>query len=104
MLGVSASTLERHGAVSQETADAMAQGALALSSADIAVAVTGIAGPGGAVAEKPVGLVHFAAMARDGRRIHREKRFGDIGRAAVRMHSVAEALAMIELLASGAHI
>jgi nicotinamide-nucleotide amidase len=104
MLGVSAATLEQHGAVSRETADAMAHGALALSSADIALAVTGIAGPGGGGAEKPVGLVHFAAMARDGRRIHREKRFGDIGRAAVRMHSVAEALAMIELLASGAHI
>jgi nicotinamide-nucleotide amidase len=104
MLGVSASILERHGAVSQETADAMAQGALAMSFADIAVAVTGIAGPGGGGAEKPVGLVHFAAMTRDGRRIHREKRFGDIGRAPVRTHSVAEALAMIELLASGAHI
>jgi nicotinamide-nucleotide amidase len=80
----------------------MAEGALGHSAADLAVAVTGIAGPGGGSTEKPVGLVHFAAAARDGRRIHREKRFGDIGRSAVRMRSVAEALAMIELLASGA--
>jgi nicotinamide-nucleotide amidase len=102
MLGVAEAVIERHGAVSREAADAMAEGALGHSAADLAVAVTGIAGPGGGSAEKPVGLVHFAAAARDGRRIHREKRFGDIGRSAVRMRSVAEALAMIELLASGA--
>jgi len=102
MLGVAEAVIERHGAVSREAADAMAEGALGHSAADLAVAVTGIAGPGGGSTEKPVGLVHFAAAARDGRRIHREKRFGDIGRSAVRMQSVAEALAMIELLASGA--
>ena len=102
MLGVAQAVIERHGAVSREAADAMAEGALGHSAADLAVAVTGIAGPGGGSTEKPVGLVHFAAAARDGRRIHREKRFGDIGRSAVRMQSVAEALAMIELLASGA--
>jgi nicotinamide-nucleotide amidase len=102
MLGVAEAVIERHGAVSREAADAMAEGALGHSAADLAVAVTGIAGPGGGNTEKPVGLVHFAAAARDGRRIHREKRFGDIGRSAVRMRSVAEALAMIELLASGA--
>jgi nicotinamide-nucleotide amidase len=104
MLGVPASTLERHGAVSRETADAMAAGALAMSNADITVAITGIAGPGGGSAEKPIGLVHFAAAARDGRRIHREKRYGDIGRAPVRRHAVAEALAMVELLATGARM
>ena len=102
MLGVPASILERHGAVSRETADAMAAGALAMSDADLAVAITGIAGPGGGGAEKPVGLVHFAAAARDGRRIHREKRYGDIGRSPVRAHAVTEALAMLELLATGA--
>src|SRR5580692_10126910 len=80
MLGVPAATLASHGAVSRETADAMAAGALAMSNADITVAITGIAGPGGGSAAKPVGLVHFAAAARDGRRIHREKRYGDIGR------------------------
>jgi nicotinamide-nucleotide amidase len=98
MLGVPASILERHGAVSRETADAMAAGALMMSNADLAVAVTGIAGPGGGSAEKPVGLVHFAAAARDGRRLHREKRYGDVGRSAVRRAAVAEALALLELL------
>jgi nicotinamide-nucleotide amidase len=101
MLSVPASILERHGAVSRETADAMAKGALAMSNADLAVAITGIAGPGGGSAEKPVGLVHFAAAARDGRRVHREKRYGDVGRSAVRKEAVAEALAMLELLATG---
>ena len=104
-LGVPRSVLERHGAVSRETAEAMAQGALEKSPADIAVAITGIAGPpgpGGGSAEKPVGLVHFAAAARDWRRLHREKRYGDAGRRQVRLMSVAEALAMIEGLASGA--
>jgi nicotinamide-nucleotide amidase len=99
MLGVPAAVLERYGAVSRETAAAMAAGALANSSADLAVAITGIAGPGGGSAEKPVGLVHFAAAARDGRRIHREKRFGDAGRRTVRAQSVAEAMAMLEALA-----
>ena len=101
MLGVPAAILERHGAVSRETVEAMATGALANAPVDLAVAITGIAGPGGGSAEKPVGLVHFAAAARDGRLIHREKRFGDIGRAEVRLRSVAEALAMLELLAGG---
>ena len=102
MLGVPASILERHGAVSRETADAMAAGALMMSNADLAVAITGIAGPGGGSAEKPVGLVHFAAAARDGRRVHREKRYGDVGRSAVRREAVAEALALLEMLAASA--
>jgi nicotinamide-nucleotide amidase len=101
MLGVPAAILERHGAVSRETAEAMARGALANAPADLAVAITGIAGPGGGSAEKPVGLVHFAAAARDGRLIHREKRFGGIGRGEVRLRSVAEALAILEQLADG---
>jgi nicotinamide-nucleotide amidase len=104
MLGVAEAVIERHGAVSREAADAMADGALGHSAADLAVAVTGIAGPGGGSAEKPVGLVHFAAAARDGRRVHCERRFGDIGRSEVRIQSVAEALALIELLANGARI
>ena len=102
MLGVPASILERHGAVSRETADAMAAGALMMSNADLAVAITGIAGPGGGSAEKPVGLVHFAAAARDGRRVHREKRYGDVGRSMVRREAVAEALALLEMLAASA--
>jgi nicotinamide-nucleotide amidase len=102
MLGVAAGILDQHGAVSRQTAEAMAEGALAVSNADLAVAVTGIAGPGGGSAAKPVGLVHFAAAACGGRRLHREKRYGDVGRSAVRREAVAEALAMLELLALGA--
>jgi nicotinamide-nucleotide amidase len=100
MLGVPAATLNQHGAVSRETAEAMAAGVLARSSVDLAVSVTGIAGPGGGSEAKPVGLVHFAAAARSGRRIAREKRFGDIGRAEVRRRSVLEALAMLAELAA----
>jgi nicotinamide-nucleotide amidase len=99
MLGVTSLTLERSGAVSRETAEEMAQGALARSEAHLAVSITGIAGPGGATPGKPVGLVHFAAAARGGRLIHRAKKFGDIGRRKVRQKSVDEALAMLEILA-----
>jgi nicotinamide-nucleotide amidase len=101
MLGVPAAILNRHGAVSRETAEAMATGTLAHAPVDLAVAITGIAGPSGGSADKPVGLVHFAAAARDGRLIHREKRFDVIGRAEVRLRSVAEALDMLEELAGG---
>jgi nicotinamide-nucleotide amidase len=99
MLGVPSVMLASHGAVSRETAQAMAQGALAHAPADLAVAITGIAGPGGAVAGKPVGLVHFAAAARGGRLIHRERRYGDIGRTQVRRASVVEALTMLQYFA-----
>jgi nicotinamide-nucleotide amidase len=99
MLGVPTSVLERFGAVSRETAEAMAQGALAHSPADLAVAITGIAGPGGGSPGKPVGLVHLGAATRDGRLMHQECRFGDIGRAHVRQVSVLQALAMLHVLA-----
>ena len=102
MLGVTPLTLEKSGAVSRETAVEMAQGALAHSDADLAVAITGIAGPGGATPGKPVGLVHFAAAARGGRLVHRGKKYGDIGRRKVRQQSVDEALAMLEVLARSA--
>jgi nicotinamide-nucleotide amidase len=101
MLGVPAETLRTHGAVSKETAESMAKGVLKYSPADLAVSITGIAGPGGGSAEKPVGLVHFAVATRSGRLIHRERRFGDIGRAEVRRLSVLEALAMLAELATG---
>lgn len=101
LLAVPAKTLETHGAVSRATAEAMARGALAHSDADLAVAITGIAGPGGGSKDKPVGLVHFATAARDGRSSHREKRYGRIGRQKVRQRSVAEALAMLDELARG---
>ena len=99
MLGVAADDAREHGAVSRETAEAMAKGALAHAPVDLAVSITGIAGPGGAVAGKPVGLVHFAAASRGGRLIHRERSYGDIGRAQVRRASVIEALAMLRELA-----
>jgi nicotinamide-nucleotide amidase len=99
LLGVPAEIIAAHGAVSRDTAQAMAQGALAHSRADLAVAITGVAGPGGGTADKPVGLVHFAAVARDGRLLHREQRFGDIGRTEVRARSVIEALEMLAELA-----
>ena len=102
MLGVPAATLKRHGAVSAETAVAMAIGALKHSEADLAVAITGIAGPGGGSKAKPVGLVHFAAARRDGRRIERRRLFGKIGRRRVRLRSVAEALKLLEILAQDA--
>jgi nicotinamide-nucleotide amidase len=100
MLGVPLETLVAHGAVSRPTAEAMARGVLKHSPADLAVSITGIAGPGGGTAEKPVGLVHFSAAARSGALIHRERRFGDIGRAEVRRLSVLEALAMLSELAT----
>lgn len=94
-LGVPASLLEGFGAVSEPVARAMAEGALSAARADVAVAITGIAGPGGGSADKPVGLVHFAA-ARAGRSIvHRVELFGDLGRSAVRMASVGVALEML---------
>jgi nicotinamide-nucleotide amidase len=99
MLGVPTLVLQRFGAVSRETAEAMARGALAHSPADLAVSITGIAGPGGGSPGKPVGLVHFAAVARGGRLMHQECKFGDIGRAHVRQVSVLQALAMLHALA-----
>ena len=101
MLGVEASTLATFGAVSKETATQMAVGALERAGVDLAVSITGIAGPGGAVPGKPVGLVHFAVAARDGRITHRECRFGAIGRSAVRQRSVIEALRMLMEMARG---
>lgn len=99
MLDVPHETIERHGAVSRETAEAMVRGALGHANADLAVSITGIAGPGGGTVDKPVGLVHFAAASRSGSLVHRERRFGDIGRGAVRRLSVLEALAMLTELA-----
>ena len=96
LLGVPDSTLERHGAVSEETARAMAEGALGASRADVAVSVTGVAGPDGGTAAKPVGLVHFACSRRGAATVAREERFGDIGRDAVRVASVRVGLELLE--------
>ncbi|MBY3228458.1 CinA family protein [Rhizobium laguerreae] len=98
MLGVQAETLSRFGAVSEETARQMVHGALFRSRADIAVAVTGIAGPGGGSAEKPVGLVHLAAKSRAGALIRRKVLYGDIGRSEVRLATIRTALEMVRSL------
>ena len=94
LLDVPADLIERHGAVSEPVARVMAEGALARSAARLSVAVTGVAGPGGGSPDKPVGLVHFAAAGPAGL-IHVERRFGDIGREAVRLDSVRVALALL---------
>ena len=101
MLDVPPSTLKRYGAVSAQTAIAMAAGALKNSEADITVSITGIAGPGGGSRQKPVGLVHFAAVSRDGTSLHRRKLYGKIGRRRVRERSVLQALELLDELAQG---
>ena len=99
LIGVSSATLAAFGAVSKETALQMAQGALIRSDAHVAVAVTGIAGPGGGSADKPVGLVHLALRSRSGQIDHREMRYGDLGRDQVRLATVRTALDMLALAA-----
>ena len=96
MLGVPGAVLAEHGAVSEPVARAMAEGALAHSPADIAVAITGVAGPGGGTERKPEGLVHFACALRGRATETRRVEFGAIGRGPVRTASVLEALAMLE--------
>ncbi len=96
MIGVPASLIEVRGAVSAEVAAAMAEGALNASGAGLAVAITGVAGPGGGTAQKPVGLVHLAAVARDGS-VNRIERCYDpgLGRAGIRRAAVIDALTML---------
>jgi nicotinamide-nucleotide amidase len=94
LLGVPMALIRERGAVSEPVARAMAEGALARSRADVAVAVTGIAGPGGGSADKPVGLVHLACARRGRATLHRREIFpGD--RPAVRAASVDAAFALI---------
>jgi nicotinamide-nucleotide amidase len=94
MLGVSAGLIAADGAVSVGVACAMAEGALRNSHAKIALAITGIAGPGGGSDAKPVGLVHFACATND-KTVHVEKRFGDIGRDGIREAAVATAIQFV---------
>lgn len=94
-LGVDPKVIGRDGAVSEAVAGLMAEGALAHSRADRAVAVTGVAGPGGGTAAKPVGLVHLAVAVRDGATIHREIRLGPQSRSQIRLATVATALEML---------
>ncbi len=95
MLGVPNELIAAYGAVSAEVARAMALGAGDRSLADVAIAVTGVAGPGGGSEEKPVGLVHFACARRGGGVDHVERRFGPLSRAEIRAASVAQALEMM---------
>jgi nicotinamide-nucleotide amidase len=95
LLGVPGDLIHRHGAVSAQVCRAMAEGALKHSLAQLAVAVTGIAGPDGGTAEKPVGLVYVATL-RQGCEPHiKELRLGDIGRGAIRLQTVALALELL---------
>jgi nicotinamide-nucleotide amidase len=98
MLGVPHELLATHGAVSRAVAAAMAEGALDHSWAQLAVAVTGIAGPGGGSAEKPVGLVFIAAMRAGDAPIVQRHLFGDIGRDQVRLATVEAALTLLKSL------
>ena len=95
MLDVPMRLIERHGAVSESVARTMAEGALAHSFAVLSVAVTGVAGPGGGTAEKPVGLVHLACAKRGGETRHREERYGDLGRSAIREATIRTAMEML---------
>ncbi|MGJ4855975.1 CinA family protein [Labrys sp. La1] len=99
MLGVSPALIERDGAVSESVAFAMAEGAVLHSRAGLAVAVTGVAGPGGGTAAKPVGLVHFAAWSQQGPRLHVERRFGQLSRSEIRQQAVEQALDLLLKLA-----
>lgn len=95
-IGVPMDLIRQHGAVSEPVARAMAAGALESSRASVAVAITGIAGPGGGSADKPVGLVHFGLAVRGGGARHLERRYGDLGRAEIRRAAVADALGLLE--------
>lgn len=95
MLGVQEELIANRGAVSESVARAMAEGAIRRSPAQLAVAVTGVAGPGGGSAEKPVGLVHIAAARTGKDTLHERHLFGDIGRHEIRFVSVQAALQLL---------
>lgn len=96
MLGVDPALIEAHGAVSEPVARAMAEGAVKRSRAGLAVAITGVAGPGGGTDTKPVGLVWFALAGANRPTQSLERRFGDVGRARVRALSVETALTLFK--------
>ena len=102
MIGVPAHVIAQFGAVSEETARLMAEGCLAASRADIALGVTGVAGPGGGAPAKPVGLVHIAAARRAGTTTHVRLLLGDQGRERIRLLSVAEMMKLALLQAAAA--
>lgn len=96
LLAVPPATIAAFGAVSPQTATAMAEGVIEHTPADIAASVTGVAGPGGGSQQKPVGHVQFAAARRGGETIGAVQEFGDIGRGPIRLAAVAFALSLIE--------
>jgi nicotinamide-nucleotide amidase len=100
LLGVSAQTLTSFGAVSPQTALEMARGALQNSAAEIVISITGIAGPGGYSAEKPVGLVHMATITRKGRTDEQEFLFGMLARNDIQLEAVRAALKLLARSAS----
>lgn len=95
LLGVPGDLIADLGAVSEPVARAMAEGAVVMGEVDVAVAVTGVAGPGGGTPMKPVGLVHIACARKGENIIHDFFQFGDIGRSEIRMSTTEEALAMM---------
>lgn len=101
MLDVDEDLITRHGAVSEQVARAMAEGAMQNSNANLAVSVTGIAGPGGGSKEKPVGTVHVGVASRDGSTAHAHLRIGDIGRTDIRHKTLLAALSMLKAQMSG---
>jgi nicotinamide-nucleotide amidase len=94
-LGVHPVLIDSFGAVSAQTARAMALGALTAAQTDVAISVTGIAGPGGGSEYKPVGLVHFCCAHIDGRSVVAEMRYGDLGREGIRLASVETAMRLL---------
>jgi nicotinamide-nucleotide amidase len=98
MLGVPGDLIADQGAVSEAVARAMAEGAVENSNAHLAVAVTGVAGPGGGTKLKPVGLVHIAAYRENRSILHEAHRFGDVGRSEIRGKSVEAALELLRRL------
>lgn len=96
LIGVPSDMIAAHGAVSEPVARAMAEGALAHSRADVAVGITGVAGPTGGTASKPVGLVHFGLARKGAPTLHLERRYGDLGRENVRRRAVEDALSLLE--------
>ena len=99
LLGVSSTTLDAHGAVSAETALAMASGAVARAGVDLAVSIAGVAGPGGGSAEKPVGLMHFGVATRSGG--HTERRIFPGDRTEIRRAAMVFALDLLLAEARG---
>jgi nicotinamide-nucleotide amidase len=101
MLDVPGDLIADFGAVSEPVARAMAEGALEQSNAHIAIAITGVAGPGGGTGMKPVGTVHFACARANARIVHQHHMFGEIGRSAIRLAAVEVALEMMATAAVG---